>query len=199
VSWTRRKFLVSSATLCAGSIIAGGSIEALRLGPARDRVRLLITKGPIPSAAFERGLRAAFSGAGFDVDAVVMPARPNLARWRAFGAQIRSGVVLGMVSASEFVLINELVREAGARLLYQGEHAIDDVGGARHTLTTSVASVGVRASVAHSGGAWPESLGFALARVAMRKWEPTAVMTEIVACQDAAPVRASCVSFVMSA
>jgi hypothetical protein len=162
-------------------------------------VRLLTSRGEIPSAAFARGVHAALSGAAFDIDALTMPVRADLAQWHALTAAIRGGVVLGMVSASKFVLVNELIREAGGRLLYQGEHAIDDAGSARHALMTSGASVGVGASLSRSPGGWSDALGFALARAAMCRWEPASAMTETLAGHVGGPVCASCVSFVFTA
>jgi hypothetical protein len=199
MTWTRRRFLAWSATVCAGAAIAGDSVARLLSGATRERVRLLTSSGDgVPSAAFERAVRAALGGTGVDVDAVVIPVRPDLARWREVAASVRGGVMLGVVSASEFVLVNELIREAGARLLYLGEHTDDAAGAVRHASTTSAASVGVEPWLSRVPGAWPEVLGFALARVAVRQWEPVVMIAEPVAGHDSAPIRSSCVSFVFA-
>jgi hypothetical protein len=199
VTWTRRRFLASSATICAGAAIVGDAGEPLLSRRNKIRVRLLTSRGRVPSAAFERGVHAALSGVAFHIDALTMPVPADLADWRALVASIRGGVVLGVVTASEFVLVNELIREAGARLLYQGEHTIDDAGSARHASMTFGASIGVGASMSRSPAGWPDALGFALARAVVHRWEPAAMMTETLAGQVGGPVGASCVSFAFTA
>lgn len=195
MTWTRRRFLISSATLCAGAAIIARSRVPLLSVPAGPRVRLLRSRTDVPSDAFERGVRAALGG---DADVVATSVRSDLARWREMSASVRGSTVLGVVSTSEFVLVNELIRDSGARLLFLGEHAVRDAGSARHVSTTSAASAGVDRWLARSHGAWPETLGFALGRVAVLRWDPAAAIPSPVPGDDDAPVRSSCVSFVFA-
>lgn len=196
MTWSRRNFLASSATVCAGAAIAG---SALAPRPARDRLRFLRSRGEVPSAAFERGVRAALGRAGPGLEVLAMPVRFDFGEWRALAAAIiPPGAVLGVVSASEFVLVNELVREAGARLLHRGEHAGNDAGSVRHLLTSGIAAAGVEAALTRWPGAWPEAIGFALARAAVHGWLPAGSVTEGVPGSGGAPPCTSCVSFLFA-
>ncbi len=131
MSWTRRQFVISTALIGASGVIAARRT-------ARAPVRLLRSGERMSTADFERGVRARFGG-GNELEVLTMPTQFDLAQWRRLGEEIRGGVVLGIVSAAEFVLVNELIRERGARLLCQGE------GGVRN----------------------PEALGDTLAQVAL--------------------------------
>ncbi len=199
MTWTRRGFLAASAAVCAGTVIVGRTVAPLLGGAAEARLRLLTAKASIPSAAFERGVRARGEGAGLAIDALALPRRHDLTRWRGLVAEIRGIAVLGVVSAAEFVLVNELIREAGAVLMFQGEHTIGVLGAARHTLLASTGSEVLGATLSRSRDAWPETLGSALVRIAAHGWESTGVMTESVAGHDGARRTSNCVSFVFVA
>lgn len=198
MTWSRRNFLASSATICAAAAVAGSAFTPSR---ARERLRLLRSRGEVPSGAFERGVRTALGGhgPGPGLEVVTMPVRFDFDEWRALAAAIApAGAVLGVVRASEFVLVNELIRDAGARLLHQGEHAVDDAGSARHALASGAALAGVGAALRRSPGAWPEALGFALARAAVPGWQPAGRMTGASPGPGSAPPRTSCVSFLFA-
>jgi hypothetical protein len=122
-----------------------------------------------------------------------------LAQWRGLAAELRSGVVLGIVTAAEFVLINELVRDSGSRLVYQGEHSIHASGFARHALTAGGAIRDIRASLTRPARAWPDAIGFALAEIAMRSYKSAPLVTEVCVTRPDAAVTSSCVSFVIAA
>jgi hypothetical protein len=199
VTWTRRRFVVSSVTICAGAAIAGDPAARLLSRAAKVRVRLLKSRDEEPSTAFERGVHAALEGAAAGIDALEMPVRADLAQWRALAAALPGCVVLGVVTPSEFVLVNELIRETGARLLYQGEHAIDRAGSAWHALTTSSMSAGGGAPFAQSQRRWPHALGFALARAFVSPCAPGVATSDAMGGHADAHVCSSFVSFVFTA
>jgi hypothetical protein len=198
VSWTRRRFLVSTATVCAGAAIAR-STTLLRLSiPSRDRVRLLRAGPDVVAGGFERGVRAALAAAAVGVDTLVMPARPHLAHWRELAESLRGGVTVGTASASRFVLVNELIREAGAQLWYQGEHTVDGAGVMRHVSTFSDASTAIAPWLARSTGTCPGALGVALGCVAVGRSDAAAVNAVAFARGIVPSGRSSFVSFVFA-
>ena len=153
----RREFLAVSAVLGAAAALTpklggasswfGGSKSG---GEPLSGLQILRSAQPEPEA-FEKGLRSALQVAGVDlskVGAQTLSGKMSWKDWQALTAMAPGTVLVGMVTEAEFVLVNEIFRETGARVLSQGTHLAGDTEHSRHAFTTTDSSAGLGSAFA---------------------------------------------------
>lgn len=154
----RRQFIAASAVLGAAAALTpklggastwfGGSKSG---GGSLSGVQVLRSAQPEPEA-FEKGLRSALQGAGVDpatIGARTLSGKMSWKDWQALTALTPGTVLVGMVSEAEFVLVNEIFRETGARVLSHGTHLAGDTTHSRHAFTTTDSSAGLGSTFAN--------------------------------------------------
>lgn len=156
---SRREFLTSSALLGAAAaaiapLVKGPGAwfqpaQAPAVGAPIKLARIMRVDAPA-AVAFERGVRGGLASVGLagpDVEVTIVD-RLDVEGWSAPLKGAPNTVVIGMVREADFIVLNELVRESGARLLYQATHAAAGAAHSRHAFTTTAASVGLGAVLA---------------------------------------------------
>ena len=148
----RREFIAASAVLGAAAALApkltgpsswfGGSAPG---GVPMAGLQILRSAQAEPEA-FEKGVRHSLKAAGTDpsrVETRMLTGKMGWKEWQALTAMAPGTMLIGMASEAEFVLVNELFREKGARILSQATHLAGDAAHSRHLFTTTDASAGL--------------------------------------------------------
>ena len=148
----RREFIAASAVLGAAAALApkltqpsswfGGAASD---GQAMSGLQIMRSAQAEPEA-FEKGVRHSLKAVGLDpskVESRRLSGKMSWKEWQALTAMAPGTMLVGMVSEAEFVLVNELFREKGARILSQGTHMAGDATQSRHLFTTTDASAGL--------------------------------------------------------
>ena len=154
----RRQFIAASAVLGAAAALtpklggAGSWFGGAKAGGQAPSGLQILRSAQADSEAFEKGVRSALKVAGADLSKVgsrILSGKLSWKDWQALTAMAPGTVLVGMVSESEFVLVNEIFRETGARVLSQGTHLAGDDTHSRHAFTTTEASAGLGTAFAH--------------------------------------------------
>ena len=154
----RREFIAASAVLGAAAALtpklggAGSWFGGAKAGDqALSGIQILRT-AQAEAEGFEKGVREALKGVGADLSKFAsrtLSGKMSWNDWQSLTAMAPGTVLVGMVTESEFVLINEIFRETGARVLSQGTHLTGDSRHSRHAFTTTEASAGLGSALAH--------------------------------------------------
>lgn len=148
----RREFIAASAILGAAAALTpkltgasswfGGSKSG---GEPLAGLQILRSAQAEPEA-FETGVRTSLEVAGVDpakIGTRTLSGKMSWQEWQALMAIAPGTVLVGMVSEAEFILVNELFREKGARVLSQAIHMAGDPTHSRHVFTTTESSAGL--------------------------------------------------------
>lgn len=98
------------------------------------------------SEIFTRSVRAGLERLGISGAAVAeadAPSSTDFAGWKKIAEGVRGGVVMGLLSEADAILLNEALRESGGRLLCRGTHVTGEGRCSRHAFDTTEASSGV--------------------------------------------------------
>jgi hypothetical protein len=152
VNFNRREFIAASAVLGAAAAMApkltgpsswfGGAKSA---GQSISGLQILRSAQAEPET-FEKGVRTSLEAAGMDASKIAtrtLSGKMGWQEWQSLTAMAPGTVLVGMVSEAEFILVNELFREKGARVMSQGNHQAGNTAHTRHAFTTTDASAGL--------------------------------------------------------
>lgn len=154
MNFNRREFIAASAVLGAAAALApkltgasswfggdksaGGSVAGLQI----------LRSAQAEPETFEKGVRTSLKAAGMEAARITtrtLSGKMSWQDWQSLTAMAPGTVLVGMVSEAEFILVNELFRENGARVLSQGVHQAASASHSRHAFTTTDASAGLGA------------------------------------------------------
>jgi hypothetical protein len=152
VNFNRREFIAASAVLGAAAALAPKLTGPSSWfgGPPSGAATLsgiqILRSAQAEPETFEKGLRASLETAGMDASKVAtrtLSGKMSWKEWQTLTAMAPGTMLVGMVSEAEFILVNELFREKGARVLSQGNHQVGNAAQTRHAFTTTDASAGL--------------------------------------------------------
>lgn len=153
----RREFIAASAVLGAAAALtpklggAGSWFGGTKAGDQALSGLQILRSAQAEAEGFEKGVREALKGVGADLSKVAsrtLSGKMSWTDWQSLTAMAPGTVLVGMVTESEFVLINEIFRETGARVLSQGTHVTGDSSHSRHAFTTTESSAGLGSAFA---------------------------------------------------